>query len=185
MVAACLCCLSVLLCLFKKVSHQEGRSVWFFSRRLFKAACCIIKKCFHQVIISLPSCEYILFTLRLRAHPGFGLCAEIFALFHCCCFQWEGLKTCLSSGESRGNASATAGPGRAASISSPHMGQTKGAPPRWVKQGWLLHRLTAPSMFRRMPCGCTTSPCLLRARATSAAAALAQDEVIFLTVTKA
>lgn len=58
--AACLCYISVLLSLslFKKVWHEKGRSLCLCSRRLFKAACCIIKKCFHQVISSLPSCIF-------------------------------------------------------------------------------------------------------------------------------
>lgn len=97
----------------------------FFSRRLFKVSCYIIKKCFHQAISSLPSCEYLSFTLRLGARPGFGLCARPFALFRRSCFQWKRLKMCSSSEESCGKAPGTAALQRAASIPSPHVGQTK------------------------------------------------------------
>lgn len=87
-VAACLCCVSVLLSLLKKVWHQKGRSLCLCSRRLFKAACCIIEKCFHQVISSLPS--LIFFHHALGSTPNLLLCAEPFALSPAVLFSGKG-----------------------------------------------------------------------------------------------
>lgn len=83
-VPACLCSISAPLSLFKKVWHQKGSSVCLCSRRLFKAACCIFKKCFHQVISSLPSC---IFFHRVPGNtPNLLLCAKPFALCPCSAF---------------------------------------------------------------------------------------------------
>lgn len=133
--------------------HNKREAVFgFFSRRLFKAASCIIKKCFHQAISSLPSCAFYYPVLgstpRLWAFC-WTLCTfalllfsveraeDVFVLWE---EQWEGLRK--------------AGPRWAVSFPSPHEGQTEGVSPQWVRQGCLSHHLNALSVFSSMWWGC-------------------------------
>lgn len=96
---------------------------FFFPRRLFKAACCIIEKCFHQVISSLPSYEYSACTWKHTQVLGFML--SYLHLFAAVVFSGKGWRC--------------AGP----------LGRAVGRPQEWLALGKLRpspHPMSIPSL---------------------------------------